>query len=100
MSQKEFAGLSPQEVAGLTGKDKAAYEKWAAKQNVGDQEDTRSQEEIGADYFESHEVPYDSVYVCEDGTVFYGSMKGKNLADNYSKEKGQDPNTFYKEVRK
>lgn len=86
MAKKNFSKLSPDEVTALTGADLDEYNAWADEQASKTKKPTP--ESIGAAYFKSNPMFHeDSVIVCEDGTVFAGSIKGQNSADNYVKDK-------------
>lgn len=51
--------------------------------------DPANADEVGKNYFAEHETyPHNEVIVCSDNTIFPGTAKGKNGADNYCATKG------------
>lgn len=111
--QIDFASLSEEEVAKLNEKDRAAYDAWlaAGSPETSKEKAAPAPKEIGvyrnpttrevtdlvlphpnaktpkekaANYFVEHEsYTLDEVIVCDDGTVFPGTQRGQNNADNY-----------------
>jgi hypothetical protein len=94
MTKKQFENLSPEEVAGLAGKDLAAYNKWLAEKNDKANDEAENdvapttQKEAADKFFEQNpDYHLDSVLVAEDLTVFHGDIKGENTATNYCGKK-------------
>jgi hypothetical protein len=88
MKVSDFAALSPEEVAELTGKDKTAYDKWLAKQldatETEEEEIDETLEEKAQAFFKGNpQYPHKSINVVGDGSMFAPTLKGKNDMTNH-----------------
>lgn len=95
MKASEFAALLPEQVAELTGKDKAAYEKWLAKQVESEDEEEEevptTVAERAAEFFAGNKgYAHDSIDIVADGSMFAPTLKGSNDRDNHIKSLPKD----------
>lgn len=55
-----------------------------AKRNNDNTVEATGLSELAKNYFETHPLySFDSLYIADDGTIFPGTLKGRNAAENY-----------------